>query len=198
MSMGHGRRTAGAAAAIAALSLLLAGCGGGGGGNGEADGKTTPASHTTTSAGTGADGGGQTPSAAPTPVLAQIKGEDDVVVTLNSAVRDQDGYVTVQGTLTNNGTSAFNAVNWRGQETALVSSGPSVAGAVLVDEAGKKRYYVLRDTDGRCLCTMGLIGVQPKETRPIFAQFPAPPAATTEVEFELPTMPPAKITLSEG
>jgi hypothetical protein len=106
--------------------------------------------------------------------------------------------VTVQGSLTNNGTQAFNAVAWRGQETALVASGPSIAGAVLVDEAGKKRYYVLRDTDGRCLCTMGLIGVKPQETLPIFAQFPAPPPATTDVQFELPTMPPAKITISEG
>jgi hypothetical protein len=45
---------------------------------------------------------------------------------------------------------------------------------------------------------MGLVGIQPKETRPFFAQFPSPPTATTEVEFELPTMPPAKITLSDG
>jgi hypothetical protein len=79
-----------------------------------------------------------------------------------------------------------------------VPSGASLAGAVLVDEAGKKRYYVLRDTDGRCLCTMGLVDVEPEQTLPFFAQFPSPPAATTEVEFELPTMPPAKITISEG
>jgi hypothetical protein len=142
--------------------------------------------------------GGASPSATPTQVLAQIKGEQDMVVTINSAVRDQAGFVTVQGAITNNGTSSFDAVVWRGQEVALVKSGPSVAGAVLVDEAGKKRYYVLRDTDGRCLCTMGLIGIQPKETRPFFAQFPAPPEATTEVDFELPTMPPAKIALSDS
>jgi hypothetical protein len=193
----HGRRTAAAAAAVAALALLLTGCGGGGGG-GKADPKSSTSAGVTTSAPVGATGGGQTPSATPTQVLAQIKGGDNVVVTLNTAVRDKDGYVTVQGSLTNNGTTSFDAVSWRGQETALVASGPSVAGAVLVDEAGKKRYYVLRDTDGRCLCTMGLIGIMPNETRPVFAQFPAPPAATTEVQFELPGMPPAKITLSQG
>ena len=69
---------------------------------------------------------------------------------------------------------------------------------MLVDEAGKKRYYVLRDTDGKCLCTMKLLDIQPDETRPFFAQFPSPPETTTAVEFELPTMPPAKISISEG
>jgi len=107
-----------------------------------------------------------------------------MVVTITKATRDSGGFVTVQGTITNNGNVAFNAVQWAGQEVAVVKSGPSVAGAVLVDEAGKKRYYVLRDTDGVCLCTTGLVGIQPKETRPFFAQFPAPPASTTQVQFE--------------
>ncbi|WP_335980764.1 MULTISPECIES: hypothetical protein [Streptomycetaceae] len=131
-------------------------------------------------------------------MLAQIKGESDMLVTINSAVRDSGGFVTVEGTVTNNGQTAFSADLWVGEETALSHSGASVAGAVLVDEAGKKRYYVLRDTDGRCLCTMGLVGIQPQETRPFFAQFPSPPESTTSVEFELPTMPPAKISISEG
>lgn len=138
------------------------------------------------------------PSATPTQVLAQLKSPEGVEVAINSAVRDADGFVTVQGAITNGGSKTFNANGWRGTEIALSASGASVAGAVLVDEAGKKRYYVLRDTDGRCLCTMGLVGIQPQETRSFFAQFPAPPAATTEVEFELPTMPPAKIQISEG
>jgi hypothetical protein len=138
------------------------------------------------------------PSTAPAKVLAQMKGEAGMAVTINSAVRDKDGYVTVQGQITNSGDQSFSATDWMGEEIALQSSGDSVAGATLIDEAGKKRYYVLRDTDGKCLCTMGLTGIEPKETRPFFAQFPSPPAATTDVEFELPTMPPAKITISEG
>lgn len=191
----RGRRTAAGLALTAAVALAVTGCGGGGGGGSKDDPK--PSATTAQPAGGGTKDSAS-PSATPTPALAQMKGEDDVMVTVNSAVRDQDGFVTVQGSIANNGTSPFSAVNWMGQETALVRSGPSVAGAVLVDEAGKKRYYVLRDTDGRCLCTMGLVGIKPKETRPFFAQFPAPPAATTQVDFELPTMPPAKITLSGG
>jgi len=121
-----------------------------------------------------------------------------MAVTINAATRDSGGFVTVEGTITNNGSSTFNATAWSGQEIAVQKSGASMAGAVLIDEAGKKRYYVLRDTDGKCLCTMGLILIKPKESRPFFAQFPSPPATTTQVEFELPTMPPAKITISDS
>ncbi|MEC3996702.1 hypothetical protein VSR01_25625 [Actinacidiphila sp. DG2A-62] len=192
----RGRRAAAGLALTAAVALAVTGCGGGGGGGSKDDPKPPSATAGRQAGGGTADTA--SPSVTPTQVLAQLKGEDDVMVTINSAVRDQDGFVTVQGSIANNGTSPFNAVNWMGQETALARSGPSVAGAVLVDEAGKKRYYVLRDTDGRCLCTMGLVGIKPKETRPFFAQFPAPPADTTQVDFELPTMPPAKITLSDG
>jgi hypothetical protein len=182
----------------AGAALALTGCGGGSG----SDAKPPTATATAKATGGGHSAGGSksgaTPTSTPTVVLAQLKGEDDMVITINSAVRDSAGFVTVQGVITNDGDETFDAVDWRGMEKALVPSGPSVAGAVLVDEAAKKRYYVLRDTEGQCLCTMGLVGIEPKESRPFFAQFPSPHPTTTSVEFELPTMPPAKISLSEG
>ena len=195
--MRHARRatTAAALAAAAAITLTACGGGGGGGGDGKAGGKSSPPSGAPAKS---ASAGAGSPSATPTQVLAEIKGGQGMSVAINSAVRDKDGFVTVEGVLTNNGTESFDADGWRGNETGLAASGASVAGAVLVDEAGKKRYYVLRDTEGRCLCTMGLIDIEPKESRTFYAQFPSPPETTTSVEFELPTMPPAKIPISEG
>ncbi|MCM2421323.1 hypothetical protein LNW72_25365 [Streptomyces sp. RKAG293] len=189
-----GRRAGVAVALAAGAALTLAGCGGGGG---DKPSDNKPSTKSAAPQG-GSSSGGNATTPAPTQVLAQIKGEKDIVVTINSAVRDAGGFVTVSGTVTNNGVEAFTAGSWQGAELALVPSGSSLAGAVLVDQVGKKRYYVLRDTEGKCLCTMGLNLIQPKETRPIFAQFPAPPTATTSVEFQLPTMPPAKIQISEG
>ena len=54
----------------------------------------------------------------------------------------------------------------------------------------------LRDTDGLCLCTTGLSGIKPNESRPVFAQFPAPPKDVKEVDFQIPTMPSVSIELS--
>ncbi|MFD8077455.1 hypothetical protein ACFV3E_32950 [Streptomyces sp. NPDC059718] len=182
-----------AAIVAVVLAAALAGCGGGGD---EGKGGATPSSKT--SAPKGSAKASATPTDTPEQILAQMKGEKGITVTVNEATRDSGGFVTVKGTITNNGTDSFNASNWIGQELAVAKSGASVAGAVLVDPVGKKRYYVLRDTDGICLCTTKLIGIRPEETRPFFAQFPAPPEGTTEVEFQLPTMPPAKITIAEG
>ncbi|MFF3254562.1 hypothetical protein ACFYWP_26905 [Actinacidiphila glaucinigra] len=175
------------------LAAALSGCSGGGD-----DGKASPTSSANKTAPSSADKPSGTPSDDPTEVLAQMKGEGGITVTLDEATRDSGGFVTVKGSLTNDGTEIFNAISWVGPEVAVQKSGASVAGAVLVDSAGKKRYYVLRDTEGKCLCTMGLTLIKPGETRPLFAQFPAPPEGTTEMEFQLPTMPPAKITIAEG
>lgn len=193
--MGYGRRALIAAAVAGMLAVGLSGCGGGGK---QDDGKPSSSAGGTKKSPSVAGSDQDPGSPGDAPVLAQIKGAQDIAVTINSAVRDAGGFVTVQGTLTNNGSDTFDADAWRGNEVALAPSGASAAGAVLIDEAGKKRYYVLRDTDGKCLCTMGLTDIEPEETRPFFAQFPAPPETTTQVEFELPTMPPAKITISEG
>jgi hypothetical protein len=190
----RGRKATAVVAVTAGVALALTGCGGGGGGK-KSDGASKTKASSTKGSG---DSDQASPTPDPTKTLAQIKGDDDVAVTITDAVRDAGGFVTVKGTLTNNGTSSFSATAWTGLEVALIKSGSSVAGATLVDQADKKRYYVLRDTDGRCLCTMGLIGIKPKETRAFFAQFPAPPASTTQVQFQLPTMPPANIEISEG
>ena len=189
----RGHRPKAVAAIAVVLALGLAGCGGGK--------KSDDKSQATASATHGSSGSNQSsssPTPDPTRTLAQIKGDKDITVIITDATRDSGGFATVKGSLTNNGTSSFNAVGWRGDELAVAKSGASVAGAVLVDLAGKKRYYVLRDTDGICLCTTKLVGIKPGETRPFFAQFPAPPASTTQVQFQLPTMPPANIEISEG
>ncbi|WP_043265857.1 hypothetical protein [Streptomyces sp. CT34] len=183
-------RRAVALASAVGLALVAAGCGDGGGAQ-ASDGKK-PAAH----ASTRKDGGAGSPAADSTKVIGEMKGADGIVVTLHSVIRDPGGFVTVNGTVSNHGTRPFNAIGWGPHETELKSRS-SISGATLVDEAGKKRYLVLRDTNGECLCTTGLSGLMPGASRPVFAQFPAPPAKVTEVDFQLPTMPPATVQITD-
>ncbi|WP_274919029.1 hypothetical protein [Streptomyces sp. WZ-12] len=184
-------RGAAVTASAVGLALLAAGCGGGDSGA-PAPEHDKPAAHSATPDGN--DPG--TPAADADKVIGEMKGPDGVDVTLRSATRDSGGFVTVEGTVTNHGTRAFNAIDWRSNETELKSRS-SLSGATLVDKAGKKRYLVLRDTNGECLCTTGLSGLLPGQSRPVFAQFPAPPAKVTEVDFQLPTMPPATVKITD-
>ncbi|MEE1927801.1 hypothetical protein V1J52_06280 [Streptomyces sp. TRM 70351] len=130
-------------------------------------------------------------------VIGKLTGSDDIVIEIHSAVRDSGGFVTVDGTLTNTGGKTFNYNRWSSPENALRSKS-SISGATLIDPVGKKRYMILRDTDGECLCSTGLTNIKSGESRSIYAQFPAPPASVNEVELHLPSMSPATISLTEG
>ncbi|MFE4699606.1 hypothetical protein ACFRIC_21285 [Streptomyces sp. NPDC056738] len=187
-----GRRVMAAVAISTGLLLTVSGCGGGDG-----DGKPKAVSSSSQPA---AEGGAKqaSPTASQDQVLAEVKGENGITLAVTSAKRDQGGFVTVEGTVTNNTDSVWIAADWRGDERELSKNGASIAGASLIDQKGKKKYLILRDTSGRCLCTQFTGGVSQGETTQWFAQFPAPPAGTDAVDFQVGSMPPASIEISEG
>ncbi|MFD5231984.1 hypothetical protein ACFWJ5_26285 [Streptomyces qaidamensis] len=173
----------------AGLALGVAGCGSGG------DGDDKPSQ----SASAPKDSGSQ-PSAqegqADTP-LAELKGTDGLLLRVTSAQRDAGGFVTVSGSLKNDGAeSVAIPAQTSGDETEVIKHGQSLGGATLVDSKGKKRYYVLRDTDGRPLTTTGLTTLEGGQELPVFMQFPAPPADIADVALQLPTFSSGTIKIS--
>ncbi|MFH8614067.1 hypothetical protein ACH4E8_03190 [Streptomyces sp. NPDC017979] len=200
MSTRHGaktRRGVPAALVAVALTFSLAACGGGGDGDDGKNAKDAP------KASTPADGSGDGPkdggSAEPqsSEPLATINGSNGFQITIRTAERDSGGFLTVEGVLKNtSGKSQFPPLQWNGQETKVSQTGPSFAGMTLVDKTGKKRYYVLRDTDGYPLTTTGLTTMQSGQSIDFFAQFPAPPEGTKSVDVQIPLMPTVTIGLS--
>ncbi|MFD7322363.1 hypothetical protein ACFV9D_14950 [Streptomyces sp. NPDC059875] len=133
----------------------------------------------------------------PSEVLAVLKGQKGLELTIGSAERDAGGFLTIKGSLKNaSGSAAVVSSQTSGDETEVMKHGSSLGGATLVDSVGKKRYYVLRDTDGRPLTTTGISVLAAGASAAVFMQFPAPPAATTEVTLQLPTFDPGTIKLS--
>jgi hypothetical protein len=129
--------------------------------------------------------------------MAELKGPTGLLLQITSAQRDSGGFVTVSGALKNDsGQSLTIPAQLSGDETEVLRHGRSFGGATLVDSKGKKRYYVLRDTDGRPLTTTGISTVKSGATVPVFLQFPSPPADTTEVTLQLPMFASATITIS--
>jgi hypothetical protein len=173
---------------VAGLAVGVTGCGGGGD-----DDKKSGAS-----ASASKDGGSNPSSQEGTDEpLAELRGEDGLILQIASAQRDSGGFVTVSGELKNDGDGATRvSVRTAGDETEIIRHGSSLGGATLVDSKTKKRYYVLRDTDGRPLTTTGLPRIDAGASIPVFMQFPAPPSSTSEVTFQLPTFAAATIKMS--
>ncbi|KOG32955.1 hypothetical protein [Streptomyces resistomycificus] len=182
------RRGMVAATVAVGLAVGVAGCGGGG----DDDKKPTASA-------SASQNGGSNPSTqeGSDELLAELKGEDGLILQIAAAQRDSGGFVTVSGELKNDGDEATRvSVRTAGDETEIIRHGASLGGATLVDSATKKRYYVLRDTDGRPLTTTGMPRIDAGASIPVFMQFPAPPTNTAEVTFQLPTFASASIKIS--
>ncbi|GHJ00778.1 hypothetical protein ACH4NO_30285 [Streptomyces olivaceus] len=184
------RRTAVAVAVAVGLTVGAVGCSGGDGEDGKAESSATGSTGT----GTGSD---TSPQEGTSKTLAEVKGQDGLLLKITSASRDAGGFVTVSGELKNDGAESVRVSSRvSGDETEVVRHGTSLGGATLVDSTGKKRYYVLRDTEGRPLTTTNMPKIKPGASVPVFMQFPSPPASTEEVSFQLPTFASATISIS--
>ncbi|MFB6700935.1 MULTISPECIES: single stranded DNA-binding domain-containing protein [Streptomyces] len=196
------RRTLAVASVSAAFILALTSCGSDSDGKGKEGDAAPPSASATPSESSGSDTVKQQDTAAgenvdPNVKLAEIRGQNGVVMVINQVLRDSGGFVTVQAEVKNDGDKPVNPAQWAGSESVIVRQNlSSVGGATLVDKLGKKRYYVLRDTDGRCLCTTKIAPLQPGDSTAVFMQFPAPPSTTTEVDFSLPTFATASLKIS--
>ncbi|WP_369197097.1 hypothetical protein [Streptomyces djakartensis] len=173
----------------AGLALGAAGCSGGG----DNDDKSKPSASAPEDSGSkpsAQEGQSETP-------LAEVKGTEGLLLRITAAARDAGGFITVSGVLKNDGAkSVVIPSQMSGDETEVIKHGPSLGGATLVDSKGKKRYYVLRDTDGRPLTTTGFGTLDAGQTLPVFMQFPAPPASTTDVTLQVPTFSSGSIKIS--
>ncbi|MEU3446003.1 hypothetical protein AB0H29_02050 [Streptomyces thermolilacinus] len=129
--------------------------------------------------------------------LATLDGGNGFQFVIHSAVRDEGGFLTISATLKNTSSQLLVAKSqWSGEELNVRRTGPSFAGITLLDKTEKKRYYVLRDTEGYPLTTTGVTSLEAGKSVAVFAQFPAPPANVTHVDIQFPLMPTATIEIS--
>lgn len=183
------RRGTIALALAAGLAIGVAGCGGG------SEDKKPGSSASASTQGTGS--GPSVQEAKEQTPLAELQGPDGLLLRITSVKRDSGGFVTVNGVFKNDAAKSLVIPSEiRGDETEILKHGTSLGGATLLDPQGKKRYYVLRDTDGRPLTTTGLTTIDSGQSIPVFMQFPAPPESTTEVTLQLPTFSSATVKIS--
>ncbi|RMI29588.1 hypothetical protein [Streptomyces triticirhizae] len=184
----------------AALVIAVASCSGGGDDDGEpaatpSGESEAPGDEPSEDDGAGGDEEGNENGGEEPEVLAEVTGEEDITLTITSAERETGGFLTVEGTLRNGGGDSWGDIAWAGGERELAGNAFSMAGATLTAREEGKRYLILRDTEGRCLCTNFGLRLDAGDTVTWFAQFPEPDPETTEVDFQIGQMPPATVEI---
>jgi hypothetical protein len=66
----------------------------------------------------------------------------------------------------------------------------SIGGIHLIDAANKKKYFVVRDADGSCVCSRDIANIAAGSQSVLWAKFPAPPDDVQKITVEVPHFPP--------
>ena len=176
------------ALAMALLGLLVTFWGCGKSEEKPASSKDQPA-QTTKSPGSGsAPNAPVTAPAAPAAVaIATADGEKPGTrVEITELKRSSDNNLTLKFALVNDGPDKLSFGYDYGDEGNHIKDYDSIGGVNLVDNAGKKKYFVVRDTENNCLCSRGIKDVSPKSRTNLWAKFPAPPDDVQKISIVIP------------
>jgi hypothetical protein len=177
---------------LLAAASLLTGCAMGSGGT------ATPASSPASSGAPAASAAppaslpasSSAPAASAGPTLATGDGEKPGVrIEVQELKRTSGDTLSLKFALINDSTESFDF------GYALIEQGKtddynSISGVNLIEGVGKKKYFVVRDTEGACLCSRGLSRVTSKSRVNLWAKFPAPPADVSMITVIVPHFTP--------
>ena len=68
----------------------------------------------------------------------------------------------------------------------------SIAAVHLIDAAAKKKYFVVRDSEGVPLCSRSAPDIAAKSRSLLWIKFPAPPDDVQKITVEIPHFPPVE------
>jgi hypothetical protein len=129
-----------------------------------------------------------TPAAKTPSVIATTDGEyPDIRVEVTELKRTSGNTVTLKFTIINDSSEDMN-FSYDFGEAGQYETGDfnSIGGVNLVDAAGKKKYLVLRDSNGKCVCSRDLKSIKPGGRAKLYAKFPAPPEEVEKITIEIP------------
>jgi hypothetical protein len=93
-------------------------------------------------------------------------------------------------TIYNNSNSSLNTGMRFKADGYKENGGRSFSGITLIDDASKKKYFVVADADGNCVCSEHVDDIEPKTQATLWARFPAPPDDIQKITVVIPHFTP--------
>lgn len=102
--------------------------------------------------------------------------------------RSSGDTLTVRFSLINDSGEAFQPAGWylgdyKGHQNQDIYN---LGATTLIDAVGKKKYFVVRDTDQNCVCSNEIPTVNAKSRISLWAKFPAPPGDVKTIGIVIP------------
>lgn len=107
--------------------------------------------------------------------IASADGEQPgVTLAVTEFKRATGETATLKFTIVNNGSEPFDFGYLLGDPSHGGHDHGSVGGVHLLDPVNKKKYFVVRDSDGKCVCSRELRKIEAGKSMNLWAKFPAP------------------------
>lgn len=172
---------------VLAVSLSFTGCGklmeyGNSNGNTQPQRAATPATQANAANSTAAP---QIPAG---PAIATADGDmPGIRIEVQELKRTSGDTVTLKFAMINDSDKEMTIPSGKfGEEGRGNPDNRSVGGVTLIDAAGKKKYFVVRDTENQCLCSRDMPNISSKSRTQLWAKFPAPPGDVQKITVVVP------------
>jgi hypothetical protein len=130
------------------------------------------------------------PAASAGPALATGDGEKPGVrIEVQELKRTSGDTLSLKFTLVNDSADSFD-FGYALIEQGKTNDYNSISGVNLIEGVAKKKYFVVRDTEGACLCSRDLSRVESKSRANLWAKFPAPPTDVSKITVIVPHFTP--------
>jgi hypothetical protein len=132
------------------------------------------------------------PAAAPAEQgIATADGETSgVTAVVKELKRSSGGTVSLKLTLVNRSDKKLDFGYAFVDKEHEIGDFASIGGVQLIDPVGKKKYFVARDSEGKCVCSQKLKDVDPGGSVNVWAKFPAPPDNVDKISVIVPHFSP--------
>ena len=124
-------------------------------------------------------------SASAAPPVATTDAEVSGVSLQIQEFKVNDGTVMMKFTISNDAASPFHFYYLKDTDVAK-ADGNAVSGIYLLDVANKKKYFVVVDTEGRCVCSRDNVAIPSKASANLWAKFQAPPDSVKKIGVVVP------------
>jgi len=130
------------------------------------------------------------PTTTSAPAIAEANGETPGTKVEVQELKRGGNSVMLKFTLINDANKALDFGYNFGDKENQIRDFNTVGGITLVDSVGKKKYFVVRDSDNACVCSSNLKDLPPKGRMSLWAKFPPPPDDVQKISIIVPHFSP--------